>query len=66
MTALVDKELIDTNQQINLLANELVVVVPADGALAIENVSDLAKAEVKTVAIGIPESSSPAATPKKY
>ncbi|OMF27199.1 molybdate ABC transporter substrate-binding protein [Paenibacillus sp. FSL H8-0548] len=56
MTALVDKELIDTNQQINLLANELVVVVPADGALAIENVSDLAKAEVKTVAIGIPES----------
>jgi molybdate transport system substrate-binding protein len=56
MTALVDKQLIDTNEQVNLLKNELVVVIPADGKTAIENVNDLTKAEVKTVAIGIPES----------
>jgi molybdate transport system substrate-binding protein len=56
MTALVDKQLIDPNQQINLLKNELVVVVPVDGKTPIERVSDLTKAEVKTVAIGIPES----------
>ncbi|MDQ8734648.1 molybdate ABC transporter substrate-binding protein [Paenibacillus sp. LHD-38] len=56
MTALVDKQLIDANQQVNLLNNELVVVVPADGKTPIENVTDLTKTEVKTVAIGIPES----------
>lgn len=56
MTALVDKQLIDANQQVNLLNNELVVVVPADGKTSIENVTDLTKTEVKTVAIGIPES----------
>ncbi|WP_139995067.1 molybdate ABC transporter substrate-binding protein [Paenibacillus paridis] len=56
MTALIDKELIDANQQVNLLANELVVVIPTDAKTAIESVNDLTKAEVKTVAIGIPES----------
>lgn len=56
MTALIDKELIDANQQVNLLANELVVVIPTDAKTAIESVNDLRKAEVKTVAIGIPES----------
>lgn len=56
MTALVDKQLIDSNQQINLLKNELVVVAPVDSKTPIENMNDLTKAEVKTVAIGIPES----------
>ncbi|WP_138751301.1 molybdate ABC transporter substrate-binding protein [Paenibacillus sinopodophylli] len=56
MTALVDKQLIDSAQQVNLLNNELVVVVPADSAAAIGAIADLSKAEVKTVAIGIPES----------
>lgn len=56
MTALIDKELIDANQQVNLLANELVVAIPTDAKTAIESVNDLTKAEVKTVAIGIPES----------
>lgn len=56
MTALVDKQLIDTNNQTNLLANELVVVVPADGQSSISAIEDLTKEDVKTVAIGIPES----------
>ncbi|WP_169081433.1 molybdate ABC transporter substrate-binding protein [Paenibacillus sp. PL91] len=56
MAELVDKQLIAPNQQINLLKNELVVVVPKDAKIPIENVTDLTKAEVKTIAIGIPES----------
>ncbi|MGM1050268.1 MAG: molybdate ABC transporter substrate-binding protein [Bacillota bacterium] len=56
MTALVEKQLIDANQQANLLNNELVVVVPVDGKTSIENIADLTKPEVKNVAIGIPES----------
>lgn len=56
MAALVDNQLIDANQQTNLLKNELVVVVPADSTTSIDNVADLMKAEVKTLAIGIPES----------
>lgn len=56
LKALVDKQLIDTNKQKNLLTNELVVVIPADGKTMIGNVTDLTKAEVKHVAIGIPES----------
>lgn len=56
MTALVDKQLIDTNQQTNLLNNELVVVIPTDGTTPIESMTDLTKQKVKTIAIGIPES----------
>ncbi|MFF2089606.1 molybdate ABC transporter substrate-binding protein [Paenibacillus sp. NPDC058174] len=56
MKALVDKQLIDENKQINLLKNELVVVAPADSKTKLESVNDLTKAEVKTIAIGIPES----------
>lgn len=53
---LVDKQLIDTMQQTKLLTNELVAVVAADGKAAIAGMADLTKAEVKHVAIGIPES----------
>ncbi|MBB6669525.1 molybdate ABC transporter substrate-binding protein [Cohnella nanjingensis] len=56
MKALVDKQLIDQDKQTNLLNNELVVVVPADSQAGIASEPDLAKAEVKNVAIGIPES----------
>lgn len=56
MKALVDKKLIDSTQQHNLLSNELVVVVPSDGKLSIGNEMDLKKDEVKKIAIGIPES----------
>ena len=56
MTALVDQQLIDASQQIDLLKNELVVVVPSDASTAIEKMEDLTKEEVRTVASGIPES----------
>ncbi len=56
MAELVDKGLIDESRHTNLLNNELVVVVPVDGKVSIEAAEDLTKAEVKTVAIGIPES----------
>ncbi|WP_364148162.1 molybdate ABC transporter substrate-binding protein [Paenibacillus sp. LPE1-1-1.1] len=56
MSALVDKQLIERSQQVNLLKNELVVIVPANGKSLVEKVKDLTNAAVKTVAIGIPES----------
>lgn len=56
LKALVDKQLIDTGKQKNLLLNDLVLVVPADAKTAISTVDDLAKADVKQIAIGEPES----------
>ncbi|MBU7315674.1 molybdate ABC transporter substrate-binding protein [Paenibacillus oleatilyticus] len=56
MKALVDKQLVDAAQQKNLLVNELVVVVPEGGQAQVGTVDDLAKPEVKHVAIGEPES----------
>ncbi|MCS7458657.1 molybdate ABC transporter substrate-binding protein [Paenibacillus doosanensis] len=56
MKALVDKQLIDSAKQNNLLTNELVAVVPADGKVAVSKEADLTKPEVKKIAIGIPES----------
>ncbi|WP_391575129.1 molybdate ABC transporter substrate-binding protein [Cohnella sp.] len=56
MTALTDKQLIDEAHQTNLLNNELVVVASTDGKAGITGIADLAKEEIKKVAIGIPES----------
>ncbi|MHB0879642.1 molybdate ABC transporter substrate-binding protein [Paenibacillus sp. SEL1] len=56
MKSLVDQQLIDTKKQKTWLTNELVAVIPADGAMNIASVTDLTKKEVKKVAIGIPES----------
>ncbi|WP_433944646.1 molybdate ABC transporter substrate-binding protein [Paenibacillus sp. SN-8-1] len=56
MKALVDKQLIDTNQQKKLLGNELAAVVFTDGKVGVTNVIDLSKDDVKNIAIGIPES----------
>lgn len=56
LKALADKQLIAADQQTNLLSNELVVVVPADGGAALASEADLTKAEVRHIAIGIPES----------
>ncbi|MFD0697640.1 molybdate ABC transporter substrate-binding protein [Paenibacillus sp. GCM10027628] len=56
MKALVDKQLINANQQKNVLSNELVAVVSADGKASIASVADLSKSDVKNIAIGIPES----------
>lgn len=55
MTALVEKQLIDNNQQMNLLTNELVAVVPADTKIAVSKIEDITKSEVKKIAIGQPE-----------
>ncbi|UUZ82780.1 molybdate ABC transporter substrate-binding protein [Paenibacillus sp. P26] len=56
MKALVDKQLIDTNQQKKPLTNELVAVVASDGKMAIGRMEDLSQADVKKIAVGIPES----------
>lgn len=56
MEALVDKQLIDANQQKNVLSNELVVVVSADGQVPVAGFADLSKSDIKNIAIGIPES----------
>lgn len=54
MNALIDKGLIDDSLTTNLLINELVLVVPQDGSVMIENIEDLAK--LGDIAIGTPES----------
>jgi len=56
MKALVDGRWIDEDKQTNLLSNELVVVVPADRQADLPDEYALAAAEIKKVAIGIPES----------
>ncbi|GGA02347.1 molybdate ABC transporter substrate-binding protein [Paenibacillus marchantiophytorum] len=55
MKALVDKQLIDTTQQKNLLINELVVVVPADGKAAVQKADDLTNDAIKHLAVGEPQ-----------
>lgn len=56
MQDLVDKQLIAEDKHTPWLANELVVVVPADGGTALSGMDELSKPEVKHVAVGIPES----------
>ncbi|WP_245954804.1 molybdate ABC transporter substrate-binding protein [Paenibacillus flagellatus] len=56
MNALVDKGLVAEADREPIVRNELVVVVPASDKLAWSAVADLSRAEVKTVAVGIPES----------
>lgn len=56
MEALVEKQMIDANQQKNVLSNELVVVVSADGQVPVAGFADLSKSDIKNIAIGIPES----------
>ncbi|CAN7373633.1 molybdate ABC transporter substrate-binding protein [Paenibacillus sp. LjRoot56] len=55
MKTLVDKQLIDTAQQKNLLINELVVVVPVDGKVAIQKAEDLTNENIKHLAVGEPQ-----------
>lgn len=55
MKTLVDKQLIDTTQQKNLLINELVVVVPADGKIALQKAEDLTNENMKHLAVGEPQ-----------
>jgi molybdate transport system substrate-binding protein len=55
MKTLIDKQLIDTAQQKNLLINELVVVVPADGKVTIQKAEDLTNENIKHLAVGEPQ-----------
>lgn len=55
MKALVDKQLIEPAQQKNLLINELVLVVPADGKVVVQKIEDLTAEGIKHVAIGEPQ-----------
>jgi molybdate transport system substrate-binding protein len=55
MKTLVDKQIIDANQQSVILLNKLVVVVPTDSKPWINKLDDLKKAEVKNIAIGDPQ-----------
>jgi molybdate transport system substrate-binding protein len=61
MKALVDKGLIDAAEQLPLLANDLVVVVPIDSSIKLEGstteelTKELTKEAYKHIAIGIPE-----------
>ncbi|MDQ0058827.1 molybdate ABC transporter substrate-binding protein [Paenibacillus harenae] len=52
MTALVDKKLVDVDQQNNMLANELVAVVPADLDNTIHKIEDLSQVSVGKIAVG--------------
>ncbi|MGG3279188.1 molybdate ABC transporter substrate-binding protein [Paenibacillus solani] len=56
MNALVEKQLIDADQQKNVLSNEVVAVVSTDGQVSVTGVDDLSKSDVRNIAIGIPES----------
>lgn len=56
MKPLVEQKLIEEGKEKTLLKNELVAIVPADTQASIAAMDDLNKAEVKKVAIGIPES----------
>ncbi|GIP30177.1 molybdate ABC transporter substrate-binding protein [Paenibacillus sp. J23TS9] len=56
MKPLVEQNLIEEGKEKTLLKNELVAVVPADTKAAVASIEDLSKADVKKVAIGIPES----------
>lgn len=54
MQKLVDKGLVD--QQDNLLANELIVIVPNSSTLSLNRLSDLTSDSIYKIAIGVPES----------
>lgn len=56
MDTLVQKQLIETNTAKNLLLNDLVLVVPADGKVSVNTMEDLSKADIKKLAVGTPES----------
>lgn len=55
MTALIDKKLIESSDQKNLLTNELVAVVPKDAKLQVTKIEDVTKSEIKKLAVGEPE-----------
>lgn len=53
---LMDENIITEGQKTNLLTNELTVITAASEDITIQDSNDLLKAEIRKVAIGIPES----------
>ena len=56
MDALDQKKLIDTSTRVNLLENKLVLITPKNSTLGIKSFEDLAKDNVKKIAVGDPKS----------
>jgi molybdate transport system substrate-binding protein len=48
--------LLETGTRTDFVSNSLVVIVPADSTLAVRSLNDLAKSEIRHIAIGNPES----------
>jgi molybdate transport system substrate-binding protein len=55
MNRLVSRQLVDARQQTDLLANELVVIVPSGYKSEVGSLADLAKPAIRHIAIGIPQ-----------
>jgi molybdate transport system substrate-binding protein len=55
MRKLVDKHFVDDSQQLNLIVNELVVIIPADGSVNVHSMDDLSKSDIEHLAMGEPQ-----------
>ena len=56
MKTLVDKGLVESGKQRNLLGNSLVVIIPKGSKTAVKSLADLSSASIGKIAVGIPES----------
>ena len=56
MKQLVEKQVVNANDQMSLLTNELVVIVPSDSKAIVHSEAGLLEDGLRTVAIGIPDS----------
>ena len=56
MKALVDKGLVESGKQRNLLGNSLVVIIPKGSNAAVKSLADLSSPSIGKIAVGIPES----------
>jgi molybdate transport system substrate-binding protein len=56
MKTLVDHQLIKASEQMSLLSNQLVVVIPAQAVISIKNLQDLNQPIVRNIALGDPAS----------
>jgi molybdate transport system substrate-binding protein len=55
MKTLVDKKLVDSTNQLPLLSNDLVLIIPTDSKIKLEKLDELTKNEFNHIALGIPE-----------
>lgn len=56
MKQLVEEQVVNANDQMSLLTNELVVIVPSDSKAIVNSEAGLLEDRLRTVAIGIPDS----------